>query len=155
MSSNRRSSLGELRAVLKGWGGALRLCDSLPTSRSTFCEAPFAWGELGIDFSRKIVYAAGNFPVGGLIHEAGHVFASHKEPGWAGCESLFLGWEFLLARKVGLLEEWYESMDGYVLHGMDFGDMNEDKRSDVIEQYVELARASGLVVGEEPISIRK
>lgn len=152
------ADLSALQAVVEGWGGKLLLCSKLPDHSGTpsdlsFSAAPFAWLSLGVSYKEKIIYAAPGFNAGSLIHEAGHVFATLKEPLWSN-EVEFLGWEFVLARKVDLLEEWLDSMRDYSISSREFGYMPLDKQSDILEMYVEHARRTGLVVDDEPISLR-
>lgn len=86
-------------------------------------QAPFSsW--LGVDYPNKTVYLTKDAHLGEVIHEMGHVFASLRTPNFSE-EYDFFGWEFTVAQKVGLVEEW-------VAH----------------------ARLLGLVVGEEPVSVR-
>ena len=149
--------LRPLSDVIHTWGGKLIVGDRRPVDLKKdddFNKAPFAWRTLGVCYRRKIIYANGAFPVGGIIHEAGHVFASKTPPYELTDETFFLGWEFLLARKVDLVDEWLDSMRGYSLGGRDFGYMDIDEQTDLIEDYVERSRRRGLIDGEEPLSVR-
>jgi len=151
--------LRTLNEVIRSWGGSLLIVDELPKKDKDFGSAPFAWNDLGVNYPKKTIYLAFKAialenVVGGIIHEAGHIFATKTPPDELVDESFFMGWEFVLARKVDLLDEWFRSMRDYMISGRDFGYENIDEQTDIIEEYVGRSRERGLIRGEEPIAVR-
>jgi len=73
-------------------------------SESPFTEAHGLW------WSRKIIYAVeGREEIGSIIHEMGHVFAAphHPHHECSEChEWNWLGWEIVVARRVGAARTW-------------------------------------------------
>jgi hypothetical protein len=117
--------------------------------------SPFsAW--LGIDYPNKTVYLTKEADLGEVIHEMGHVFASTRTPNFSE-EYEFFGWEFTVAQKVNLVDEWIQSSGNYSVGCTDFAefeDLTPDEQSDLLEERVQYARQLGLIVGEEPVSVR-
>lgn len=112
---NTSRVLGKLKAVARRWGGELRAVteDEYGTfadlSNRVFSEAPFASGCLGVVYAKKlVVYVPGTGDVEpvGIIHELGHAFSSRRAPD--SCKEYgFFGWEYALARQVGITRgEW-------------------------------------------------
>lgn len=153
-----------LMELVQSWGGDIRYAgwdEELPGRTE---GAPFsAW--LAIDYDNKLVYVRGPLDLeelGGLIHECAHVFACHEHPR-AAAEYDFLGWEFIVARKVDLLPAWLASMTHYVIvhdaeTGMEatFDELSVDEQSDALEERVAFAIEQGLLTPDgEPLSIRR
>ena len=77
---------------------------------------------LAINWKRRYLYVsrqhlADPAALGGMVHELGHLVATRQPPGNAW-ETDFLGWEWLVARKLGLRKAWGLWMLDYVMeHG--------------------------------------
>lgn len=148
-------SLAELQRLAEGWGGAVVEVHFDDPVWDSVDVAPFsAW--LGVDHGHKTVYLTQDAEPGEVIHEMGHVFASDRTPNFSE-EYDFFGWEFVVAQKAGLVEEWIQSAGNYSVGGTQFAEFSElsiDEQSDLLEERVGHARLLGLIVGEEPVSIR-
>jgi hypothetical protein len=152
--------LARLQDLARSWGGGIveLLEDDKLWEADHINASPFSF-KLGLDHAHKTIYILEGAELGGIIHEMGHVFASAAEPS-RSVEYEFFGWEFVVAAKIGIVEEWIESVGDYTVGGdhnagiVDFKDMTIDEQSDLIEERVQHARTLGLVIGEEPIAIR-
>ncbi len=148
-------NLAPLQALVQSWGGDLKQVESDDPLWDHIAAAPFSsW--LGVDHKRKVIYYTKEAQPGEVIHEAGHVFASSRTPNFSE-EYDFFGWEFVVAVKVGLVDEWLETTGNYTIGGTDFvefEDMTIDEQSDLLEERVQHARSLGLIQGDEPMSIR-
>lgn len=150
-------SLSKLQALAESWGGAVLVVSSddpvwdLPS----VTEAPFSsW--LGIDHPNMKVYLTEKAHLGEVIHEMGHVFASLRTPYFSE-EYDFFGWEFVVAQKADLVTEWLEGAGNYSVGGtqyVEFEDMTPDEQSDLLEERVQHAQKLGLIVGDEPVTVR-
>ena len=144
-------SLSTLKNLCKKWGGSLVEVsqtdyDKLNASSETHSEAPFTSGRLGVNYSEKRVVYSGKLDVGELIHEMGHVFASKVEP--AKCPEFdFFGWEYLVAKKVGALAEWFRSSKDYCVDNQntEFGGLSSHQQEAVLVERVAHAKNLGLV----------
>lgn len=142
------------------WNGELIKDPSLGVGTSAdLNHAPFSQF-FSVDYLRcKVYYDPDVFQysseTAGIIHEMGHVFACHDSP-LQSEEFDFLGWEWVLAREVGLLSEWCASMRNYSLNsqGDDFGNISIDDQTELIESRVAHACELGLIVDDEPVCIR-
>ena len=153
--------VNQLLELASSWGGAVVQCNRKYFESRVVNGAPFS-NDLGVDYEHKLVFAVTGALYenpGGVILEMGHVFASLVAPQDAD-EYDFLGWEFMLARKVGLVDEWLDSMDDYSIADSpniafpEFGYMELDDQDEVLCARVEHARELGLIIGEEPVSVR-
>jgi hypothetical protein len=101
-----------------------------------------------------------------IIHEMGHVFACRKPP-WDSNEYQFLGWEYAVAKLIGMSrEDWYHSIWNYAIcqkgcsgscnHRIDeFGMLLAAKRDEVIRQRLDAARKARIVDAKgRPLAIR-
>ena len=83
--------------------------------------APFSNVGLGVHHGRRLVVleqAIGRHQVAEVLHEAGHCFASRKEPDDTPEEFDFLGWEMAAALAIGLpLSAWRDGNRDYQLWG--------------------------------------
>jgi hypothetical protein len=149
--------LAKLRELTRSWGGGIvevPFRDPL-WNRESISAAPFCF-KLGVDYKEKTIFMVEGAELGSIIHEMGHIFASR----WCPAESAeynFFGWEFMVAVKLGLVDEWLDTTGDYTVGGnktVEFCEMTIDEQSDLIEERVQHARKIGLVVGEEPIAIR-
>ena len=156
-------SLELLTLKAREWGGDLICVDAISNIDSDdLTHCPFSH-HLAIDHKAKHVYYTPHLPgitdLGGIIHEFGHVFATLEDPNTAE-EYDFLGWEWLLALEVGLRDEWLLSMDNYSLaaegnvYAEDFGYLDDDQRSDLLEERIDYAESLGLIVDGQCVSIR-
>lgn len=151
----------QLRRMVRSWGGDIILLEGAAFPERV-AEAPFAWGVFGVDWYNKKIYArSGCFkrPMG-FIHEAGHIFAVNSIPTFAE-EFDFMGWEYLMARELDVLTEWYVSMATYCIYPnhiitkpSKFGELSPDEATDTLEEMVERGRKYGNIVGEQPVSVR-
>lgn len=113
----------------------------------------------------------------GIIHEMGHAFAVDEDPNHAD-EFEFIGWEWALARKVGItFKEWCENNDEYAIteDGETIGDFLDgsvriirerhqssvglasknlkDEVKYIIRTQVELGRKMGIIDKWTPLSV--
>lgn len=126
-----------------------------PNTGYDFTLCPFS-DKLAIDWPGKRVLYQRGAKVGDMIHELGHVFASKLEPKKAR-EMDFFGWEFALAKEVGVVKEWVLASKGYCINsdGEEFGMLSRDDQSDLIEEFVTRGRSSGLLDRDcRPKSVR-
>jgi hypothetical protein len=148
-------SLAELQSLARSWGGDVLVVHFNDPVWDLLDHAPFsAW--LGVDHRLKLVYLTKEANLGEVIHEMGHVFATDRSPNFSE-EYDFFGWEFVVAQKVNLVDEWIQSAGNYSVGGTDFAEFEEltvDEQSDLLEERVAHARQLGLIVGEEPVSVR-
>ncbi len=169
MKARERVRFERLQLLVKQWGGKLIYTEDNDVFDALCVDgAPFDHN-LGVDYDRKVIVAEKGFNLGGVIHEIAHVFAVNAETSRAALDSDefdFFGWEFMLARKVDLVPEWVESNYNYSLPndpfeyngkdfgGEDFGQLELEEQSDLIEERVDYARQIGIVMDDEPISVR-
>jgi hypothetical protein len=155
--SSERPAMEALRSLVESWGGHFEhvtLSDPIWDSEEVAAAQYSAF--LGVDYGRKIIYTVDGFCPGEVLHEVGHVFASLHNPAFAE-EYDFFGWEFVVAQKVGLVEEWLKGTGNYSVGGtsfIEFEEMTIEEQSDLIEERVQRAVALGLIVGGEPVSVR-
>jgi hypothetical protein len=99
----------KLKEIAQGWGGnIIKLTKNRFDDYWNITSAPFSC-YLGINYEARKIYYVGTPHPCDIIHEMGHIFASKKPPEEA-YEWDFFGWEYLLARKVGLsLNRFIES----------------------------------------------
>ncbi len=156
----KNAALDRLQELARSWGGNLVevLHEDPVWECSSVDGAPFS-GKLGLDHAAKKIYVIEDAELGGIIHEMGHVFACNTPP-YKSDEYDFFGWEFMVAVKLDLVAEWLQNTSDYAVGGDsimdidDFGAMDIDSQSDLIEERVQHARELGLIVGEEPVAIR-
>lgn len=111
---------------------AIRFPDTIVVDRK--CSVPFMTDELG-----------------GAIHELGHLVTTKDV---TSPEIEFLGWEFAVAVKYGLVDEWLHSMRDYAVEfNKDFGDLSPDEQSELIEERYYRAIGLGYIVNGEPIKL--
>lgn len=109
--------------------------------------------------------------VSALVHEMGHAFASKRAP-MNSDEWSFFGWEFLTARKLGVLPQWIIGTADYVLpqevaadligatsfrsRGWDIQAARSARvLAPVLWRAVTLGRKNGSIVGREPVCVRQ
>lgn len=123
----------------------------------------------GIRWGKKELHCCFGTSIGSLIHEAGHIFASRLPPNHPKCEETrFFAWEWALAKKLDIEQEWFDSMPEYGLGshltGPDiwakpmtssFGDLLPDELPIVWKYSLAFSRKFGLIgAGDEPLVIR-
>lgn len=147
-----------LQRLARRWGGSLNL-----VTRETYVNLPYTVGaspvedKHAVDWDHRAVYVVkGHIRLPNIIHEMGHVFASPHHPGSSKCTEIpWLGWEFLLAKRLNILREWYEDYRnyglGYLWHSHDLGDLTCDERKLVLKKAVRLSRANRTVKGNCPV----
>lgn len=154
-------ALNRLQELARSWGGSIALVEELPVPCAPFTSC------MGVDYDKKEIYVEIDRlnrshraweMLGGVIHEMGHVFACDQRPE-SSEEYDFLGWEWLVARQTGLLEQWEHSMSNYSIgndeFSADFDCLSPDQASDLIEERVARARELGLITDDEsPRAIR-
>lgn len=153
---------------VKALGGRVRLYPNIPEAyRSPFDRT------MGLDYFKKEIWVSWSpgIDMMGLIHEAGHAFASKVPPNEVESDFVFLGWEQAFAKEMGLYDDWFHNLQSYwipwqVLHEVtpwaysgqgdtEYGDL-DDRAQEAILAYLEAtAIASGLVVDGRAVSIRE
>ncbi|HSX23236.1 MAG TPA: hypothetical protein VLE97_10735 [Gaiellaceae bacterium] len=113
----------------------------------------------GLEWRKQIVYAVrGRESVGRIIHEMGHVFASHYPPDSSRCrEWSWFGWEMAIARQIGAWQTWSRHNEDYgVGRDDDWGSLSARRRQALIAERTSHAKKIG-ILGEagEPRSIRR
>jgi hypothetical protein len=121
-----------------------------------FSEAPFTlW--LGVNWSSKTIIYTGEVVESNVIHEMGHVFAANQPPR-AADEFTFLGWEYVVAKQVGIsLPDWLAANRDYVVSvdgDKDIGHLSKREIFQLIHDRVKASRKAGLVKGGKPLAIR-
>lgn len=103
----------DMCSVVERFGGTLVIGD-VPLK----CEAPFDI-RVGLDYDQKVIYvreaalADGPSVLCPIMHEMGHVFASSVAPNDSK-ETDFLGWEYALAKTLGLARQFRACLEtGY------------------------------------------
>lgn len=151
--------LPALLSLVRSWGGDIIYVADIG---DRFSPAPFNFC-LGLDWHARLVACRVSSPgpiedpvmLGSVIHEVAHLFATLKEP-WYAEEYDFLGWEWAVARDCGLVDEWLDSMGSYsVGDGDDFGALDVDQQTDLLEERFDFAVSIGLIVNDRPVSLRK
>lgn len=91
--------------------------------------------------------------IGESIHELGHLICARNT---SSAEFDFLGWEFVVAAKFDLLEEWLEGMEDYSLGGSwpDFAALTPEEASDLLEERCYRAEQLGYLVDGEPQGLK-
>lgn len=147
-----------LQRLARRWGGSLNL-----VTRETYVALPSTVGASpfeklhAVDWDNRAVYVViGHIKLPNIIHELGHVFASPHHPNSSRCTEIpWLGWEFLLARRLNILREWYKDYAnyglGYLFHGYDMDELTSDERALVLRKAVRLSRAYRVVKGNKPV----
>ena len=154
--------LGQFREWAKKLGGEFIVVESRNYFRTTdWTECPFNIN-LGINYKDKIVAYFDDkdrpFSPGHICHEMGHVFASKIEPRLAQ-EGEFLAWEMLLAKKIGIFEQWAIDSKEYELHE-DYGsdhinDIDHASRMGLLPQVFNRAKKGvDNIKRNTPISVR-
>ena len=157
-----------LEALCLRWGGRLlegeavygeytaKAGDSVFSLQpDAFSLAPFTLGDLGILWDEKViayVRATGVTPCD-IIHEMGHIFAVK---GVDDSEVDFFGWEYMLARKLGLARAWVAQNGDYCIDdgGTSFKSLTKDGQRQFIDERVAFARSIGIVRGDAPVAVR-
>lgn len=154
--------------LCESWGGKLILKNDTDNHHRLVKQScPFQDG-LGIDFSKKIVSCEKYQKInpGAIIHEMGHVFASRKNPNSNNSspddEWGFFGWEWAVAKKVGLLfNDFAKSNRDYLVYMpngfkklSDFGSLSISTQSKVLKEAALLSIEKKLIVKGQPVSIR-
>jgi len=143
--------LERLADLCTEWGGSLiQVSDEEYEAGSTtndkgYYHCPFAEG-LGVQWNTKVIMYTGEVNPSAVIHEMGHVFASHSTPRHAD-EYSFFGWEYALSQYVGIpFEEWAENNKDYVVGNLtEFGCLKHQQQKHIIEERLQLARNTGLL----------
>lgn len=155
ISSMNVRNLIKLGKMADEWGGMVVRDESL-FRRSE--QAPFTSDRLGILWDEKVVVYADKVNWTAVLHEMGHVFATPYHP--INDETLFFGWEFLIAEKLGGEKVWMAANKEYGVPnteseiGGDFGDLSEEQKYDFIEDRIRAGVVNGIIVDREPVSIR-
>lgn len=107
--------LDRLRSYARRWGG-----DIVASRQRADLNAPFA-KHVGLNYTTKqVFYDPDAIPAvhspSLLIHEMGHVFACRRAPHSAD-EFGFLGWEYVLARRTGMVRAWLKGSARYGIPG--------------------------------------
>lgn len=152
--------LDRLKYLAESWGGYL--IEVTPSefaelnAADQLSEAPFTSG-IGVDFDTKTVYYTPSTSISSLIHEMGHVFASHARP--EDSEELdFFGWEFVLAKTLGVEEEWLDDQVHYSVPSQggysSFRRLPLGDQTNLLESVILRGRLLGIIVGDTPVAVR-
>jgi hypothetical protein len=134
------------------WGGSLiqvskeEYNECSTTNDKGYYHCPFASG-LGVEWNKKIIMYTGEVNPSAVIHEMGHVFASHQTPRHSD-EYAFFGWEYAVSKYVRIpFKEWAESNNDYAVGSRceEFGSLKPKEQKEIIEERLQVARASGLL----------
>ncbi len=175
-----------LIAIARSWGGDVIVApddlefDHLTGSSSGslfsnnykpgYYPSPFTSYNMGIFWARKRIIVAPEVKWPDLIHELGHTFASKEHPDLSE-EFDFLGWEYLLAKKIrASISAWGKNHSDYGLgktedlpisintkkygHWTDYGTLSHRDKQRLLQNRIDCAREKGLVRGNEPLTIR-
>jgi hypothetical protein len=121
-----------------------------------FARAPFTSELLGVNFHTKEVIFAGQVGESPIIHEMGHVFATDQEPRY-GTEWDFFGWEFILARFIGLpVKTWLQGNANYAVtdEGSILSSLKDKEICRMLHERVRFARKAGTVKKFKPLAVR-
>ena len=117
--------------------------------RGDWSVAPFCI-DIGVYWRKKIIiHRTSGFTTAGLVHEMGHVFACRYHPNHNKCEETdFLGWEVMLARRVGIYGTWLKEMKDYGLHDeenhfVEIGSLDKPERDHLFAQHILKAQKLG------------
>lgn len=151
--------------LCKFWGGELILGNNIENHYIIVKHScPFQMG-LGINHSKKIISCRHDISIntGAIIHEMGHVFASRLSPDDSD-EWSFFGWEWAVAKKVGLLlknfilqnKEYlvYKPSNSSFNKLVSFGNLSVSDRRKLLKTATELSIKKKLIVNGQPVSIR-
>lgn len=146
-----------LQRLARRWGGSLNL-----VTRQTYKNLPLISESPvnnlhAVDWSNRAVYVViGQIDLPNIIHELGHVFASQYSPNNRRCAEVpWLGWEFLLARKLRILREWRKSYGdyglAYIYHYYTINELSHEERKLALRKAIQLSRKRGLIKGNNPV----
>ncbi len=143
------------------WGGVLRFGASTANDDvdgwelSPFTAARVHWRRKQIE----VLAPAETAKPGDVIHEVGHVFAARRRPHVLEDESVFLGWEILIAKLLGVLDRWRDGNDyqidtkpGYF---EDIRHLSAAKFSSVARAAIARGATYGNIVRMQPVSVRR
>jgi len=118
--------------------------------------APFISAH-AIDWTARIIYVVkGRADVPAILHEMGHVFASRRSP-WHSKEFSFFGWEYLLAKELGITRAWAKSNQGYSVgdDGTLYADLTPQQRKRVVQTQILKGIKLGIISkGHVPLTVR-
>lgn len=147
-----------LQRLARRWGGELRLVTMQTYDNLPYTALPSPVEKMhSVDYEHRTVYVVkGHIKLPNIIHELGHVFASPHHPNAQKQNEIpWLGWEFLMAKRLRILREWYKDYANYGLgslfHGYDMDQLTRDELTMVLKKAVRLSRAYGVVKGNRPI----
>lgn len=156
--------LRRLRKLCQSFGGDLVKVDHEEWDSSI--QAPFTGWDLGVDYQNKVIYysdfcmpSRAETVATGIIHEMGHVFACNQEPEYATDEFDFLGWEWAVAKKIGLTQiAFCRGNDGYLItnNGDEIQELVTDtsRRRKFFASILMAAKSYELIVDGKPVTLR-
>lgn len=154
--------LRRLQALCRQWGGQLvnRRSERFWSEEDGFPHwpggpiefAPFARG-LAVQWDAMQVFYRSSTQIAGMIHEMGHVFACPLPPNESD-EFDFFGWEYAMAIKLEVVDQWTADNKNYSLGGDELGDLDGKAREAVLGERIIYARSIGILDGMEPKPIR-
>ena len=164
--------LTKLRRYARRWGGDLLFCNEKDyekrflspgngRAKMGYYEAPFTSGSLGLQWTQKLIalIPGEDTNIVGVIHEMGHVFANRRTPNISS-EFPWLGWEWVMAERVGLTkEEWQKQNADYLVDeepwNHDIGYLSPTLLSSLIRNRIAHGKKIGIISpGGAPLSIR-
>lgn len=161
----------KLRAFCRRWGGDIVEISAQeyeqifrgPDQRRflyndrRFFDAPFCSGDLGVDWEEQRILYTDRRPIPwpAFTHEMGHLFGTLENPNQAS-EVDFFGWEYLLAQRVGNIDEWVGDNRDYVVDCVDqkgkvikrdvsFGDLTMDQRGFWVDCQIQRGKDLGII----------
>jgi hypothetical protein len=149
--------MDRIKLATESLGVVLRRVKSVPLQQ----QCPFN-RDLAIQFPNILVLSLRGRPdsetIGGMIHEMAHLLAGNV----TADEDDRIGWEFAVAKKWDLLDQWITHMGGGYLLPCEVGDgliqrefseLSADEQSDWLESRYDHAVELGYIVDDEPAPI--
>lgn len=161
--------LRQLQTFCRSLGGDLVHINKIEFERmfaddESFEPAPFTQmnEDIGFNWHAKTIFIVQAYS-SSLIHEMGHVFGALFDPSApeaqdpSDYEVDFFGWEYLVAAKHGVLDQWFIGNLHYCCGGDDgyFGELSRCRQMEFICEAIERGLRSNLISAAlEPLSVR-
>jgi hypothetical protein len=135
----------------------------MPENDDDWYPAPFAEQDtLGLWWQKKRIFMCRPMSlhyVGNVIHECAHLFATTKRPN-ESIEWDFLGWEMMVAERIGLpMPSWREALCDYYVDldtGRTLGEYTDKEFKQLYEDRVMCAWLTGIIDETgKPLSVRR
>lgn len=152
MVTSPKKALWKIAQWATKQGVTVQMLDRIePYQRSPFSR------DCGIDWESKTLFMVDCLThPGALLHELGHLLASKE---WHDDEYSFFGWEYAVARELGLVTVWKASLTGYgVVYengDLEFDDLTNNQQQEVLNERLERAMELGLLSPKgKPLCLR-